>query len=62
MSDRTYESDIPNAPILFPVGTRVLVKGWPVSGKVIGHYEGSIIVEVLPCAFGISDLEIDMGQ
>ena len=58
----SYKSDIPNAPILFPIGTKVLTPCWPMGGKVIGHQQGTIIVEVPPCGFGISDLEIDKDQ
>ena len=47
---------------LWPIGTRVIIKRWPVGGKVIGHHDGTMIIEPLPCTIDISDLEIDNGQ
>ena len=38
---------------MIPIGSKVKLKCWPVPGKVIGHSDGSPIIELEPCV--ISD-------
>lgn len=40
-----------------PIGSTVKLKCWPVPGKIIGHSDGSPIIELEPCT--ISDDMID---
>lgn len=60
--NKTYKSDTRNAETLFPIGTRVKVPNWPTGGKVIGHHDGRVIVEVLPISYELSELLPDDGQ
>ena len=37
------------------VGSKVKLKCWPVPGKVIGHSDGSPIIELEPCVISDAD-------